>query len=103
MMMFASTILSARRRGLREEEQEAGGQKKADSTGTLTPDADAPIGPTRSGVSDARNRRKHGRWYGVLTQRKGRGGKGPVLSSPDRNRESYQKMNEVAKGYVCRA
>ena len=28
-----------------------GGQRRAGSTGTPTPGADAPIGPTRSGVS----------------------------------------------------
>ena len=44
-----------------EGEGSRGGRKKAGSTGTPTPGADAPIGPTQSGVSDLRNKRKHGR------------------------------------------
>ena len=43
------------------EEGRAASRKKAESTGTPTLDADAPRGLTRSEVSDARNRRKHGR------------------------------------------
>ena len=53
-----------------EEEEEAGARKKAGSTGTPTPGADAPAYPTQSGVSDARNRRKHGRWFMVLFHRR---------------------------------
>ena len=41
-----------------EEEEEVGGQRRAGLIGTPTPSADAPIGPTQSGLSDARNRRK---------------------------------------------
>ena len=57
-----------------EEEEEARGGRKAGSTGTPTPGADAPIRPSRLGVSDARNRRKHGRWCGVLIHKRGRRG-----------------------------
>ena len=57
-----------------EEEEEAGGGRKTGSTGTAMPGADAPTGSTHSGVSDARNMRKHGRWCGVLIHRRGRGG-----------------------------
>ena len=49
-----------------EEEEGAAVQRKAGSTGTPTPGADAPTDPTRSGVSDAMTMRKHGRWCGVL-------------------------------------
>ena len=45
----------------REEDEEAGGRRKGRMIGTSTPGMDVPTGPTRSGVSDARNRRKHGR------------------------------------------
>ena len=41
-----------------EKEEKAGGRRKGGLTGTPTPGADAPTGPSRSGVSDARNRRK---------------------------------------------
>ena len=43
----------------------AGGRRKGGPTGTSTPGADAPTGPTQSGVSDVKNRRKHGRWCGT--------------------------------------
>ena len=57
-MMFAPNSLVRKKEGIqREEEEEAEGQRKAGSTGTPTTDADAPIVPTRSAVSDARNRR----------------------------------------------
>ena len=49
-----------------EEEEEVGDRRKAGCTGIPTPGADAPIGPTQSGESDARNMRKHGGWFGVF-------------------------------------
>ena len=55
-------------------EDEVGGRRKAGLTGTPTPGADAPTGPSRLGVSDARNRRKHGRWFGVPLHKRGKGG-----------------------------
>ena len=63
---------------------------------------EAPTGPTQSGVSDARNRRRHGWWCGAPIHRRGRGGYGPVLSSHDMNGGSYRKKTEVVKGYFCR-
>ena len=42
-------------------------------TGTPTPGADAPTGPAQSGVSDARNKRKHGQWCEALIHRRSRG------------------------------
>ena len=72
-MIFALTLLSAKRRSQGEKEEEAGGERKAGSTGTPTPGVDALTGSTESGVSDVRNRRKHGRRCGVLIHRKGRG------------------------------
>ena len=74
MMVFDHNSLVRQKKGAQgEEEEEVGGGRKADLTGTPTPDADAPIGPTWSRVSDARNRRKHGRWCGKLIRRRGRG------------------------------
>ena len=58
--------------GQGKEEEEAGGQRKEGPTETSTPGADAPMGPTRSGMLNARNRRNHGRWCGVLSHRRGR-------------------------------
>ena len=40
------------------EEEGAGGQRKGGTTGIPTPGADAPIGPTWSGVFDVRSREK---------------------------------------------
>ena len=52
MMMIVPNSLVRQREGAKEEEEEeAGGRRKAGSTGIPTPGADAPIGPTRSGVS----------------------------------------------------
>ena len=74
-MMFAHNSLIRQKEGVQgEEEEEAGGQRKAGSTGTPTLGTDGPIGPTQSGVSDARNMRKHGRWCEVPLHRKGRRG-----------------------------
>ena len=64
MMMIFDPNSLVRKEG--EEEEEAGGRRKGVQIGTPTSDANAPIGPTRSGVSDARNMRKHGRRCGVL-------------------------------------
>ena len=75
MMMFAlNSLISQNEEAQGEDEEEVGGRRKAESTGTPTPGAEATIGPTQSGVSDARNRRKHGRWCGVPIHRRGRGG-----------------------------
>ena len=54
-----------------EEEKEARCRRKAGPTVTLTLGEDALIGPTRAGVSDARDRRKHGRWCGIEKNVKG--------------------------------
>ena len=65
MMMIAPNSLSRQKEGVQGEgEAEAGDQRKGGKTGTLTPVADAPTGLSRSGVLDARKRRKHGRWLG---------------------------------------
>ena len=75
MMMIAPNSLVRQKEGAQgEEEKEVGGRRKEGPTGAPTPGTDAPTGPTRSGVSDARNRRKHGRWCGVLFYRRSRGG-----------------------------
>ena len=74
MMMFAPNSLVRQKEGAQgEEEEEAGDRSKASSTGTPTAGAGTPTGPTQSGVSDARNRRKHGRSCGALIHRRGRG------------------------------
>ena len=70
MMMMAPNSLIHQKEGVQGEE-EVENRSKAGSTGTPTPGADAPIGPTRSGMSDARSRRKDGRWCGVLIHRRG--------------------------------
>ena len=86
MMMCAPNSLVCQKEGVQEEEEEeeAGGRGKAGPTKTLTPGADAPMAQTRSGVLDARNRRKHGRCCGVPLHRRGRGnlllGISPILS-----------------------
>ena len=59
--MFApNSLICQKEEAQGEDEEEVGGRRKAGSTGTSTPGADAPTGSTQSGVSDARNRRKHG-------------------------------------------
>ena len=61
LMMIVAPISLVRQEGAQgEEEKEAGGQRRVGSIGTQTRGADAPTGPTQSGVSDARNRRRHG-------------------------------------------
>ena len=75
MLIFAPNSVVHQKEGSQgEEEEEAEGLRYAGSTETPTPGADAPIGPTRSVVSDASNRRKHGRWCGVSIHRRVRGG-----------------------------
>ena len=69
-MMIA---LNSRQKEVAQREGEAVNRRKGGQTGTPTPGADAPTGPTQSGVSDARNRKKHGRWCGVLIHKSGRG------------------------------
>ena len=59
-MMIVTKSLIRQKEGVQgEEEEEAGVQRKGGPSGTPTPGADAPTCPTRSRVSDARNRRKH--------------------------------------------
>ena len=59
MMMFVPNFLVRQKEGAqKEEKEEARGRRKAGSTGTSTPGAVGPIGPIRSGLSDARNRKK---------------------------------------------
>ena len=90
------TLSSVRRRGLRgEKEEEAGGRKRAGSTGTATSGADAHTRPTRSGVSAARNR--------VLIHSRNKRDYGLVLSPHDKNGGNYKKKNEVVKEYFCGA
>ena len=60
MMIVAPNSLVRQEGAQGGEEEEAGGRRKAGSIGTPTPCADAPTGPTQSGVSDAMNRRRHG-------------------------------------------
>ena len=75
MMIVAPNSLVRQEEGAQgEEEEEAGGRRWVGSIGTPTPGADAPTGSTQSGVSDARNRRRHGWWCGVPIHRRGRGG-----------------------------
>ena len=68
------------------------------------PGTDAPIGSTRSGVSDARNMKNS--WmvvWGCNLQEGQREIYGSVLSSHDRNGGSYRNKSEVVKGYFCKA
>ena len=75
MMIVAPNSLVRQEEGAQgEEEEEAGGRRRVGSIGTPTPGADAPTGPTQSGVSDARNRRRHGWWCGAPIHSRGRGG-----------------------------
>ena len=73
MMMTAPNSLVCQKKGAQGEEEEAGNRSKGGPTGTPTPGAGTPTGPTRSDVSDARNRRRHGRWCGVPLHRRSRG------------------------------
>ena len=60
MMINPNSLVRQKEEVHREEEEEAGSRRKGGPTGTPTPGADAPTGPTRSEVLDAKNRRKHG-------------------------------------------
>ena len=72
MIIFAPNSLVRLKEEVQgQEEEEAGGRRKAGSTGAPTPSEDASTGPTQSGVSDARNRRRHG-WCPIPSR--GRGG-----------------------------
>ena len=77
-----------------EEEEEAVDRRKGEPTETAMPCVDAPTGLTRSGVSDARNRRKHEWWRGVPLYRKSKGSLGLALSSHDRN-EWINRLNMI--------
>ena len=47
MMIITPNSLVRQKEGAQgEEEEKAGGRRKTGSIGTLTPDADAPTGPT---------------------------------------------------------
>ena len=75
IMMIAPKSLIHKKEGYQgEEKEEAGDRRKGGQIRTPTPGADARTGPYRSGVPDARNRRKHGQWCGLLLHRTGKGG-----------------------------
>ena len=54
-----------------EEEEKAGRRRRVSSIGTPTPGAVAHTGSTQSGLTDARNRKKHGWWCGAPIHKKG--------------------------------
>ena len=98
-MIIASNFLVRQKEWVQgEEEEETGDRRKGGPTGTPTPVAEALTGQSRSGVSDARNRRKHGRWCGVPLNNRERGGLRSVLSSHERNGGSYKRMIVIGKG-----
>ena len=57
MIMIAPNSLGNQKEGYQGEEEE---EAREEAIGATRPGADALTGPTRSGVSDTRNRRKHG-------------------------------------------
>ena len=60
MMMIAPIFLASQKEGVQGGEEEAGYQIKVGQTGTPT------SGLSHTGrLLDAKNRRKHGLWYGV--------------------------------------
>ena len=62
MMMITPNSLARQKEGAQgKKEEEAGDRRKGDRKRTPTPGADAPTGPSRPWVLEARNRRKHGR------------------------------------------
>ena len=66
MMMIAHNSLVRQKKGDQgEEEEQARARRKGGSIKTSTPGSDAPTGLTRPGVSDTRNRRKHGQRCGA--------------------------------------
>ena len=98
MMLTASnSLVRLKNEAQGKEEEWAAGRREEGQTGTQMAGADAPTGQTRSAVSDSRNKRKHGRWCGVLFHMRVTGGQGLVLSSHDRKGVSYIRMNEVVK------
>ena len=75
MMMIAPySVVHQKEEDHGEEDEKAVDRRKGGQTGTPTLGADDPTDPTRSGVLDARNRRKYGRWCGVILHRRGKGG-----------------------------
>ena len=64
IMMIAPDYVVCQKEGAQGKEEE-GGRRNGGTTG-----ADAPIGPTWSEVSDARNRRKYGGWCWILIHRR---------------------------------
>ena len=56
--VFFVMIMIAPNSLVRQKEKAQGEEETWSKKETPTPGADAPIGPTRSGVTDARNRRK---------------------------------------------
>ena len=72
MKMVSPNSLARQKKGVQGEgEEEAGDQRKVGQTGTPELGTDAPTSLFRSGVLDARNRRKHGRLCWVPLHRKG--------------------------------
>ena len=65
MMIAPNSIVRQKGGAQGEEQKEVRGQNKG-----------APIAPTRSGVSDASNRKKHEQKCGILIHRRGRQGMG---------------------------
>ena len=72
MMVIAPNSLVRQKEGAQGRRRKRGGIEEREVKQTLTPGTDAPTGPTRSGVSGARNWIKHGRCCGVLLQRRAR-------------------------------
>ena len=73
MIVALNSLVHQEKGAQEEEEEEAGSRRWVSSIGTPTPGADALTCPTQSGLSDARNRRRH-RWCGVPIHRRGRWG-----------------------------
>ena len=80
--MFSKLMMMmiVRRRRLRWKIKE-----KKSNKGTPTPGIDATIGHYRSGLWDARNRRKYEPMCGIPLHKKGRGDYAQIISSRDRN------------------
>ena len=98
--MIATNSLVHQNEGAQGEE-EARGRRKGEPTGTPKPGADAPTGLPQSGVSDAKNRRRHGWWCGVPIHRRGiRDQSLPLKIGMNGNNS---KKTKVVKGYFCRA
>ena len=73
-------------------------ERKGEQKGTPTSGTDAPRSLLWSGEWDARSRRKHLWWCGVVLHTKGRGELGLVISSHDSIGENYKRMNRAGKG-----